>query len=184
MTARPGTTRTHAVPPARRCRDPRPVAAAAGPQNPSAGPAPRTPGHRAPNHQKGHLDTVDGSQLITKYTGHHLDPAALIADRQVTGTAAALAAAIGQAALNIDDTETELTRLTPSITHHLTRVSTTITAQPGQPAPALNPVGELQEHARKFDTLIAVREERIQHLRALIQIWSTLPARRTGPLPA
>ncbi|WP_030442454.1 hypothetical protein [Actinoplanes subtropicus] len=124
---------------------------------------------------------MDESQLITKYTGHHLDPAALIATREVTGVAAALAAAIGQAALRLDDAETELTRLTPSIIHSLTKVTTTITTEPGQPAPGLNPVGELQAHGPRFDTLIAVREERIQQLRALVQLWLQLPAPRTGP---
>ena len=126
---------------------------------------------------------MDESQLITKYTGHHLDPDALIATptHQDTGIAAALAAAIGQAVLKLGEAETELARLTPSIIHSLTKVTTTITAEPGQPAPGLNPVGELQAHGPRFDTLISVREERIQHLRALVQLWLQMPAPRTGP---
>jgi hypothetical protein len=126
-------------------------------------------------------DTMDESQLITKYTGHRLDPAALIAAREVTGMAAALATALGQAALKLDDVENELTRLTPLIIQSLTKVATTITAGPGQPAPGLNPVGELQAHGQRFDTLIAVREERIQQLRVLVELWLQLPAPRTGP---
>lgn len=124
---------------------------------------------------------MDESQLITKYTGRHLDPAALIATRAVTGIAAVLAVAIGQAALKLDDAENELTRLTFSINRSLTKVTTTITAAPGQPAPGLNPLGELQEHGPRVDTLIAVREERIQHLRALVQLWLQIPAPATGP---
>jgi len=124
---------------------------------------------------------MDESQLISKYTGHHLDPDALIAAHQDTGVAAALAAAIGQAVLKLGDAETELARLTPSIIHSLTKVTTTITAEPGQPAPGLNPVGELQAHGPRFDTLIAVREDRIQHLRTLVRLWLQMPAPATGP---
>lgn len=124
---------------------------------------------------------MDESHLITKYTGHRLDPAALRAAGKVAGIAAALGEAIGQAALAVEEVDRELTHRIPSIIEYLTRVKTTVNAELGEPAPGLNPVGELQAQGPRFDTLIAMREERLQHLRTLLKLWNELIAPTADP---
>jgi hypothetical protein len=118
---------------------------------------------------------VDIERLTTKYTGHRVDEDALIAGHRASGLAAALAHAVEHAVEGLAHADTELTRLASSLGTLAGTVARTIAAAPGEPAPTLNPLGELQADGPRFDALIAVRADRITHLRTLVRLWQQLP---------
>jgi hypothetical protein len=118
---------------------------------------------------------LDVERIITKYTGQPVRDDQLIAGHRRGGLAAALAAALERAADAVADAETELTRLTRAITDRAAAVTRTLDAEPGQQAPTLNPLGELQATGPRFDAVIAVRADRIGHLRTLVRLWQQLP---------
>ena len=114
---------------------------------------------------------MDIERLTTKYTGHRVDEDALIAGHRASGLAAALAHAVE----GLAHADTELTRLASSLGTRAGTVTEAIAAAPGEPAPTLNPLGELQADGPRFDALIAVRADRITHLRTLVRLWQQLP---------
>lgn len=118
---------------------------------------------------------MDIERLTTKYTGHRIGDDALAAAHRRGGIAAALTGALERAAYTLDDAETDLADITASITHHTSTVIGVITANPDDTVPTLNPLGELQAQGPRFDAVIAVRADRITHLRTLVQLWQQLP---------
>jgi hypothetical protein len=121
------------------------------------------------------VTVVDVEHITTKYTGHRVELDAMIAAHRRDGLAAALAEALERAADAVADAETELTRLARSITDRADVVSRTIDAEAGEQLPTLNPLGELQATGPRFDAVIAVRADRITHLRTLVRLWRQLP---------
>jgi hypothetical protein len=120
------------------------------------------------------ITAVDVDRITTTYTGHCVTDDALTAAHRRGGFAAALAHAVEQAADAVAYTDADLRRLTASITDRIDTVARAIDAAPGQPAPTLNPLGELQATGPRFDAVIAVRADRIIHLRALVRLWQQL----------
>jgi hypothetical protein len=118
---------------------------------------------------------VDIERLTSKYTGHPVDVDALIAAHRRGGLAAALAQAVEHAADALAHAETDLSRLADALTSRAGTVRRTLAAQPGEHAPTLNPLGELQADGPRFDAVIAVRTDRITHLRTLVRLWQQLP---------
>jgi hypothetical protein len=117
----------------------------------------------------GSVDTV-----IAKYTGHDITEEHLIAAASDTDPRRhELANAIECAAWLLQTTEQELASLSSQIAGILTKVDHNLTAAPGQQVYSLNPLGELQAGAPRFDVLIAVRDERIRHLRNLTRLWTS-----------
>lgn len=114
---------------------------------------------------------MDIERVTTKYTGHRVDVDALIAGHRAGGLRAALAHTVEHAAEGLAHTDTDLTRLADSITARTGAVARAIAAAPGEPAPTLNPLGELQADGSRFDALIAVRADRITQLRTLVRLW-------------
>ena len=119
---------------------------------------------------------MDIDRLTTTYTGHRVEFDALLAAHRRGGLPAALATALQHAGEALDSAEADLARLATSITDRTGAVLRAITAEPGQLVATLNPLGELQAHGPRFDALIAVRDERISHLRTLVRLWQHLPA--------
>ncbi len=68
-----------------------------------------------------------------------------------------------------------MTRLASLLGARAGTVTEAIAAAPGESAPTLNPLGELQADGPRFDALIAVRADRIAHLRELVRLWRHLP---------
>ena len=118
---------------------------------------------------------MDIERVTTKYTGHRIDDDALIAAHRAGGLAAALAHAVEHAAEDLAHADTELTRLAASLASRAGTVAEAIAAAPGGSAPRLNPLGELQADGPRFDAVIAVRADRITHLRELVRLWRHLP---------
>ena len=116
---------------------------------------------------------MDVERLTATYTGHPIEQDALIAAHRRGGLAAALADAVQQAADTLAGAD--LAHLCSSITDRLGTVARTITAGPGEPVPTLNPLGELQATGPRLDAVIAVRADRISHLRTLVRLWRHLP---------
>jgi len=131
---------------------------------------------------------VDIERLIDKYTGQPVTCDALLAAARTGDTEGAfvraLAGAVERAAYAVGDAEAELARVTDSIGGSLARVRANIDATPGQLVPAVNPLGELQSHAPRFDALISLRDERIAHLAVVTRLWQmatqTAPPEGTG----
>jgi hypothetical protein len=119
------------------------------------------------------------SRTIEKYTGVVIARVDLAQAAAGGGWRAALATELGDAiwtgADAIGHLEDELDLHVAWINATTDRVNTAITAGPGQCVPTLNPLGELQSYGPRFDQLIAVRAERIAHLRQLVRLWSALP---------
>ncbi len=122
---------------------------------------------------------MDIDRLTTTYTGHRVEFDALLAAHRRGGLPAALAGALEQAGEALDSAEAELARLATSITDRTGAVQRAITAEPGQPVPTLNPLGELQATGPRFDAVVAVRHEHISHLRTLVRLWQHLPVTET-----
>jgi hypothetical protein len=115
---------------------------------------------------------VDIEHVTTKYFGQpvrweDLQAAARIGDPVVRG----LGHAVERAARAVDDADTELAHLTATIAGGANRVQHSIGAPAGQPVPGVNPLGELQAAAARFDALIGLRADRIGHLNALLGLW-------------
>jgi hypothetical protein len=68
-----------------------------------------------------------------------------------------LANAVEQAASAVVRTEEELGQTAGWVADKTDRVRRALAAHPGQPLPTLNPLGELQAHAPRFDALISER---------------------------
>jgi len=118
---------------------------------------------------------MDVERLTDKYTGMRISHDALAAHHRRGGIAAAVADALIRAAHTVDGAEKELTRLATAIDHATASVTRTITAGPGERAPSLNTLGELQSRGPRFDALIAVRAACIDHLKELVRLWQHLP---------
>jgi hypothetical protein len=128
------------------------------------------------------MDTILAA--IGKYTDHTVTPAELTAGSD-DPLRAKLAHAVERAAYAVARVEEELGQVTGWVTDKTVRVRLALTAHPGQPAPTLNPLGELQAHAARFDALISERAARIEHLQTLVAVWAaqatppSTPARHT-----
>jgi hypothetical protein len=126
---------------------------------------------------------MDIERLIDKYTGQPVTWDALLAAANTGDTERALlrtlAGAVERAAYAVGDTEAELVRVTDSIGRSLARVHANIDATAGQLVPAVNPLGELQANAPRFDAQISLRDERIAHLAVVTRLWQT--ATQTAP---
>jgi uncharacterized protein HemX len=73
---------------------------------------------------------MDITDTIAKYTGHHLSWQELLAPSQANLLRRQLTQALESAAVAVSHTETELQRVTASITDSLTTVSQNLTAGP------------------------------------------------------
>ena len=118
---------------------------------------------------------MDIERITTKYTGHRVEVDALIAAHRRGGLAQGLAHELERAANALAGVEADLIRLARGITDDCGKVRRAIDAGPTEPAPTLNPLGELQARGPRFDAVIAVRDDRITHLRALVGLWQQLP---------
>jgi hypothetical protein len=127
---------------------------------------------------------MDVERLTAKYTGVRIDLEALAAHHRRGGIAAAVADALIRAAHTVDGAEQELTRLAAAIDHATASVTRTLTAGPGERAPSLNTLGELQARGSRFDALIAVRAACIDHLKELVRLWQHLPTDADTPTTA
>jgi hypothetical protein len=127
---------------------------------------------------------MDVERLTAKYTEVRIDHDALAAQHRRAGIAAAVADALIRAAHTLDGAEQELTRLASAIDHATASVTRTVTAGPGERAPGLNTLGELQARGSRFDALIAVRAACIDHLKELVRLWQHLPTDGDTPTAA
>ena len=114
-------------------------------------------------------------RLTAKYTGHRVDGDALLDVHGRGGLPAAIAQALEHAAEAVAAAEAELVRLSTSISDDCSKVWLAVDAGPTQQAPTLNPLGELQARGPRIDAIIAVRDDRIAHLRTLVRLWQQLP---------
>ena len=117
---------------------------------------------------------MDTETITEKYTGLRLDSAALSAAAGRGGVHAELANALWHAASDLAHTESDLAQVGSWVTAAATRLATAIAAPPGATTPSVNPLGELQSNGPRFDQLIAVRSERINHLQQLVRLWTAL----------
>jgi hypothetical protein len=114
--------------------------------------------------------------IIGKYTGRDITEETILgAARHGDPIRTAVAGALYQAAYAVIDAETDLRRITTSIADSLAKTTENVTATAGQQVRGLNPIGELQSNAPRFDALVAVRHERVSHLQALVRLWLALP---------
>ncbi|MFC4148047.1 hypothetical protein ACFO0M_17465 [Micromonospora mangrovi] len=111
------------------------------------------------------------SDLIRKYTGHDITDDAVAAARHATGALPVIAAAIDDTCHALSSTEAALTRNTDTIAAHLADVRCALAVGPGEPAPALDPLGVLHGHGPRLSALTVQRATQIGHLQALIRIW-------------
>jgi hypothetical protein len=116
---------------------------------------------------------MDITDTIAKYTGHHLSWQELLAPSQANLLRRQLTQALESAAVAVSHTETELQRVTASITDSLTTVSQNLTAGPGDKVRTINSIGELQANAPRFDALIASRDAENSRLKTLTRLWQT-----------
>ncbi len=124
---------------------------------------------------------MDVERLTSKYTGHRVEADQLIDGHRRGGLPAALAQALETAADAVAGAEAELLRLSSSIIDDCGKVRSAVDAGAGRQAPTVNPLGELQARAPRFDAVIAVRDDRIIHLRSLVRLWQRLPADSDTP---
>jgi len=125
---------------------------------------------------------VDIDTVTEKYTRQRLGLDTLTA-AGYTGDPMArwLAHAIGRAAEAVLEVEADLARAADSVSRAIEAVCETVAAPAGQPVRSLNPLGELQANGPRFDALIAVRHDRIAHLRVLTRLGQQLPATAETP---
>ncbi len=114
-------------------------------------------------------------RVTTKYTGHRVEADALIAAHRRGGLAQGLAHELERAATALAGADADLIRLATAITDDCGNVRHAVDAGPADPASTLNPLGELQARGPRLDAVIAVRDDRITHLRALVRLWRQLP---------
>ena len=112
-------------------------------------------GKRRPVHPTGgdrlrHLDGPDPQEAATGMLCDAIDHAA-------------------RALARVDD---ELAHLAGVVARAADTVTTGLKPESGQPTPTLNPLGELRGGGLRFDAAIAVRAERINHLKVLVGLWS------------
>ena len=119
---------------------------------------------------------MDIARLSLKYAHHRVDDDALAEAHRRGGIDAALAQAVEHAAEAVRSVESELAVVTSRLHQSASKVEENLGAEPGQPVFQLNPLGELQANAPRFDALIAMRADRIGHLQQLIRLWRHLPA--------
>lgn len=119
---------------------------------------------------------MDIARLCLKYTNHRVEDDALIAAHRRGGIDALIAQAVDQAAEAVRCAEKELAVLAIRLHQSANRVEANLDADPGEPVIHLNPLGELHANAPRLDALIAMRADRIEHLRQLVHIWKQLPA--------
>lgn len=112
---------------------------------------------------------MDLERTLEKYTRQPIDPGLLWAAR--SDEHPTLADAIIRAVIAIHDVETHLARTADSVADSVDKARKNITAAPGQRIFLLNSYGELQSAGPRFDALVAVRAERIEHLNTLVQLW-------------
>jgi hypothetical protein len=111
--------------------------------------------------------------VIAKYTGCDItEEHILVAARGTDPLRKDLANVLERAAWQLLETEAELTQVSSSIADSLVKVEQNLTAASGQRVYSLNPLGELQARAPRFDLLIAVRDERIRQLRTIARLWT------------
>jgi hypothetical protein len=116
---------------------------------------------------------------IRQYTNHSITTDELTADADPWRST--LAHAVERAASAVVRIDDELGQVAGWVTDKTDRVRAALAAHPGQPLPTLNPLGELQAHAPRFDALISERAARIEHLQAVVALWVAQP---TPPAPA
>jgi len=124
---------------------------------------------------------VDIEEVIGKYTGQRVTWQDLLdAGRRGDPVVRGLGRAVERAASAVADADTELARLADTIADSTAKVQENIEARPGQPARTVNPLGELQANAPRFDALIGLRADRIAHLRTLLGLWRQATAAATA----
>jgi hypothetical protein len=118
---------------------------------------------------------MDIEEVIHKYTGHDV----LWGDLGAAHThplGVHLAHALERAAYAVDQVDTDLAATAGFIGSTLETVRRTLGAAPGEPAPGLNPLGELQSAGPRLDALVAARADRITHLRLTTAMWRKFTA--------
>ncbi|GLI03710.1 hypothetical protein [Phytohabitans aurantiacus] len=124
---------------------------------------------------------MDVERLTGKYTDVTVTCEAIAAQHGHGGAAAALADALIRAVAAIDTAERELAHHGAAIDHATAAVTLNLAAGPGERAPSLNTLGELQSRGPRFDALIAIRAAGIDHLKELVSLWQHLPADNGTP---
>lgn len=122
---------------------------------------------------------MDIARLSTKCANHRVEDDALVAAHRRGGIDAALAQAVERAAEAVRYVESDLAVVTIRLSQSASRVEENLGAEPGQPVMGLNPLGELQANAPRFDALIAIPADRIGHLQQVVCLWRQLPAHTT-----
>ncbi len=127
---------------------------------------------------------MDIEDVIGKYTGHPVTWDDLAAARRGDPVLQTIGHALHRAAAAVDDAETELAGLAGTLIHRVITVARNLDAPADQPVPGVNPLGELQAAAVRFDALIGQHADRIAHLRTLAALWrqanATMPVCRPG----
>ena len=123
---------------------------------------------------------MDIARLSIKYTNHRVEDDALVAAHRRGGIDAALAQAVELAAESVRHVEKELALISTQIFNSISVLDENLQAGAGQQVRTLNPLGELQANGPRFDALIAMRADRIEHLQQLIRLWRHLPANTTA----
>jgi hypothetical protein len=121
---------------------------------------------------------MDDEEIIKKYTGHRVSVRELACAASSGGSEAELAKAVLSAVHSLAGAEAELTRVGTWVGDAVSRTRAVIAA--AQPTPDLNRLGELQINGPRFDMFVAVRAERISHLRQLLHLWSMRVATGTA----
>ncbi len=127
---------------------------------------------------------MDIEDITEKYTGQRLGWADLTAAwRGGDPIARMLAHAVERAAYAVGEADADLGRAATSISDALADTRQALAAEAGQPTRCLNPLGELQANGSRFDALVAVRHDRIGHLRTVARLWQQLHATLAPPTP-
>jgi hypothetical protein len=119
------------------------------------------------------MDTI--SEVIARYTGQTLTSHDLAAADDAA-LRPALSRALVHAAHELGRLDAELGEVNARVLDKTIRVTAALNTPAGRSAPSLNPIGELQANAARFDALIAERQARISHLHTLVALFNLLPA--------
>jgi hypothetical protein len=104
----------------------------------------------------------DTTALIRKYTGTDYDPLAQ------ANSGNKLASAIYTAVAELERIERDLATAARRLTETAEKIRQNLDAGHGDKVFSLNPLGELQND--RTDTLIALRQQQIQHLQLLVHL--------------
>jgi hypothetical protein len=123
---------------------------------------------------------VDIEDITEKYTGQRLGLTDLTAAWHTDNPAAqALAHAVERAAYALGEVEADLAHCADSVSRAIEAACEAVVAPAGQRIRTLNRLGELQANGPRFDLLIALRADRVEHLRILTRLWQETAAAQT-----